>query len=93
MLHDRGSQGITVDDLKLRLLLYVDDSVLIAGSRLDLQTSLDSAHDYCQRWTLCVDIIKTKIVVFRKVGRLSINDGESILEVVEHFFIFRYYVS
>ena len=92
MLHESGSEGITVDDLKLCLLLswlYADDSVLIAESRLDLQNSLDSAHDYCQRWKLCVNILKTKIVVFREGGRLSINDiwfyGDSILEVVEHF--------
>ena len=88
MLHESGSEGITVDDLKLCLLLYADDSVLIAKSRLDLQNSLDSVYYYCQRWKLCVNIPKTKIVVFRKGGRLSIDDiwfyGDSILEVVEH---------
>ena len=70
-------------------LSYADDSVLISKSIFDLQNSLDSVHDYCQRWKLCVNIIKTKIVVFRKGGMLSINDiwfyGDSILEVVEHF--------
>ena len=89
MLHESGSEGITVDDLKLCLSLYAYDSVLIAESRLDLQNSLDSVHDYCQKWKLCVNILKTKIVVFRKGGRLSIDDiwfyGDSILEVVEHF--------
>ena len=88
MLHESGSEGITVDDLKLCLLLYADDSVLIAKSRLDLQNSLDFVYDYCQRWKLCVNILKTKIVVFRKGVRLSIDDiwfyGDSILEVVEH---------
>ena len=47
MLHESGSEGITFADLKLCLLLYADDSVLIAESRLDLQNSLDSVHDYC----------------------------------------------
>ena len=32
MLHESESEGITVDDLKLCLLLYADDSVLIAES-------------------------------------------------------------
>ena len=45
MLHESGSEEITVDDLKLCILLYTDDSVLIAESRLDLQYSLDSVHD------------------------------------------------
>ena len=60
MLHESGSEGITVDDLKLCLLLYADDSVLIAESRLALQNNLDSVHDYCQRWKICVIILKTK---------------------------------
>ena len=83
MLHENGSEEITVDDLKLCLLLYADDSVLIAESRLDLQNSLDSVHESGQRWKLCVNILKTKIVVFRKGGRLSRDDiwfyGDSIL--------------
>ena len=45
MFHESGSEEITVDDLKLCILLYTDDSVLIAESRLDLQYSLDSVHD------------------------------------------------
>ena len=58
MLHESGGEGITVDDLKLCLLLYAVDSVLIAESRLDLHNSLDnySVHDDCQRWKLCVRI-------------------------------------
>ena len=54
-----------------------------------LQNSLDSVHDYCQSWKLCVTILKTKIVLISKGGRLSIYDiwfyGDSILEEVEHF--------
>ena len=95
MLHESGSEGITVDYLKLCLLLYADDSVLIAESRLDLQNSLDSVHDYCQRWKLCVNILKITIVVCKKGGRLAIDDiwfyGDSILEIVEHF-SYLYYV-
>ena len=93
MLHASGSKGIIVDDLKLCLLLYADDFFLIAESRLDSQNSLDYVDDYFQRWKLCVNILKTKIVVFRRGGRSSIDDiwfyGDAILEVVEHF---SYYV-
>ena len=46
MLHESRSEGITVDDLKICLLLYAD-YVLIAESRLDLHNSLNSVHDYC----------------------------------------------
>ena len=58
-------------------------------SRLDLQNSPDYVHDYYQRWKLCGNTFRTKIDVFRKGVRLSINDiwfyGDLIVEVVEHF--------
>ena len=52
MLHESGSEGITVDDLKLCILLYADDSVLIAESRLD------SAHDHCGNYVLIYSKLK-----------------------------------
>ena len=36
-----------------------------------LQTSIDIHRQYCDKWNLTVNISKTKIVVFRKGGRLS----------------------
>ena len=68
---------------------YADDSILMATSRLDLQNSLDCVYDYCQRWKLYVNVMKTKILVFRKGGRLSLDDvwfyGDIILQLVESF--------
>ena len=68
MLHTSGSGKITVRDIKLGLLLYVDDSILIDESRLDFQNSLDSVYDYCQRWALSVNIFKTKVYLVRVEG-------------------------
>ena len=66
MLHTSGK--ITVRDIKLGILLYVDDSILIDESRLDFQNSLVSVYDYCQRWTLSVNIFKTKVYLVRVEG-------------------------
>ena len=88
-LEEKGVDGVTVGDLKLCLLLYADDSILMSNSREDLQDSLDYVHDYCQRWRLYVNVAKTKVVVFRRGGRLSQHDvffyGDVILEVVATF--------
>ena len=56
MLQESGGEGITVDDLKLCLLLYAVDSVLMAESRLARKNSLNSIYDYSLRWKLCVNI-------------------------------------
>ena len=52
--------------LKLYVLLYADDTILIAESANDLQNSLNALHDYCTTWKLYVNMDKTNIVVFSK---------------------------
>ena len=52
--------------LKLFVLLYADDMVLIADSPAKLQSSLDVLESYCDLWKLKVNVDKTKVVIFRK---------------------------
>ena len=69
----KGVQGIDVGMLNLCLLLYADDIILLANSADNLQNSLNVLADYCTRWKLTVNTAKTKIMVFRKGGRLPNN--------------------
>ena len=41
--------------VKLFLLLYADDIVLLAENTDDVQLCLDTLHDYCIRWKLLVN--------------------------------------
>ena len=59
--------------VKLLLLLYADDIVLFAKTAEELQKSLDILEEYYDRWKLTVNKSKTKIVIFRKGGRLPVN--------------------
>ena len=45
----------------------------MANSDTELQNSLDTLSDYCKRWKLVVHTGKTKVMVFRKGGRLPEN--------------------
>ena len=69
--------------------MYADDFIIISSNKKELQNSLDILHDYCQKWHLYVNVQKTKIVVLRKGGRLSMNDfwvyGDFLIEVVDYF--------
>lgn len=58
--------------LKLFLLLYADDTVLMSESISDLQCQLDNFSIYCKMWKLTVNIKKTKIMVFSK-GKVPNN--------------------
>ena len=49
---------------KLYLLLYADDTVILAESREELQTALNAMYLYCNSWDLEVNPSKTKITIF-----------------------------
>jgi hypothetical protein len=75
--------------LKLYLLLYADDTILLAESRLDLQNGLHAMSDYCKIWDLQVNEDKTKILIFssHKFNKNNVNfsyNGRE-LEIVEDF--------
>lgn len=52
--------------LKMFILFYADDTVILAESANDLQFALNEFYRYCDTWKLTVNISKTKIVVFSK---------------------------
>jgi phage gpG-like protein len=58
--------------LKLFMLLYADDTALLAETANDLQTQLDAFYEYCNLWKLKVNADKTKVMVFGN-GRLPQN--------------------
>ena len=69
-------KGFELDNNKnVSLLLYADDAVIFCESKDDLQKGLDLLYDYCCKWNLIVNTDKTKIVVFRRGGRLSKHEN------------------
>lgn len=52
--------------LKLLILFYADDTVIMAESAEDLQNALNEFYIYCTRWKPSVNVNKTKIMVFSK---------------------------
>ena len=73
--------------LKLFVLLYADDTVILANSPNELQTAIDLYSTYCKLWKLEINCNKTKVMVIAR-GRapiylFSINDTQ--LEVVTEY--------
>ena len=67
MCNDINS-GLTLNDAIFILLLFADDMVVLGKSVNDLQQSLDLLKQYCDKWDLDVNILKTKTMVLRKRG-------------------------
>ena len=76
--------GTTLDLIKLFVLLYADDTVILGETAEDLQNSIDSFLKY---WKLKVNESKTKVVIFgaRKTDSFSFHLGNTPLEVVDNY--------
>ena len=69
-LQQDNDAGINIDDVTLMLLLFADDMAIVGKTPNEIQGHLDHLLEYCNYWGLKVNIDKTKIVVFRKRGKL-----------------------
>ena len=74
--------------LKFFIILYADDTVLLAETADDLQAQLNSFFEYCNTWKMKVNVDKTKVLVFG-FGRLPHNLRFSYdnvdIEIVKQF--------
>lgn len=80
---------VEIRDIALFLIMYADDTVLFSETEQGLQNMLDCLQQYTSKWKLTVNVDKTKIVVFRKGGRLKNNYcwnyNNECIDIVENF--------
>ncbi len=84
-----GKVGVDLYMLKLFILMYADDIVLMSETAEGLQQGLNILQTYCMKWKLTVNTLKTKCMVFRK-GGLPRSEIQFLyngihLEIVKHF--------
>lgn len=74
--------------LKVFLLLYADDTVIMSETEDGLQHALNVFHEYCKDWKLTVNVDKTKVLVFSK-GRPNKNYkfmyGDIAVDIVNEY--------
>ena len=87
--------GITVGQFRLLLLLYVDDAVVFADSREELQDEIDKLCGYCKRWKLRFNTLKSKLFVFKKGNSRAVHTwkyGDEEIQNIFTIFLFRRYI-
>jgi hypothetical protein len=52
--------------LNMYVLLYADDTLVLAESPQDMQLALDEVGVYCNKWGLSINKTKTKVVIFSR---------------------------
>ena len=50
--------------LKLLILLYANDTVIMSKNKINFQKCLNEFYDYCQMWKLNINFNKTEIIIF-----------------------------
>ena len=77
--------------LRLYLLLYADDTVILAENSNDLQAALNGLGNYTNLWDLKVNASKTKVVVFSRGKIRNIPEftfeGNNIEVVFEYTYL------
>ena len=74
--------------LKLYVLLYADDTIIMAESPQQLQKALDQLTVYCEKWSLKINLAKSNIIIFSagkvtKYPKFYVDHNE--IKVVEDY--------
>ena len=103
-LLEKGSNYIKTNSevcdsyLKILLLLYADDTVIMSNSAENLQKALTDLECYCTQWKLQINCSKTKIIIFGKrkssPDKFNFTYSGNKIEIVDEFkylgVLFRY---
>ena len=73
--------------LKIFVLLYADDTVILADNAEAFQKSLDSFDIYCTEWKLKINQNKSKVIVFgaQNTDEFRFKIGDTTLEIVDSY--------
>jgi len=81
--------GICLGNRKIHCLLFADDVVILATNPTNLQLKLNSLSKYVTSNGMRVNIDKTKVIIFRRGGRLRKRDkfvlNDRPVEVVSEY--------
>ena len=74
--------------VRMYVLLYADDTIVMAESAEQLQAALDGVAEYCDLWDLKVNIDKTQIIIFSR-GKVRLYPvfklGSQTVKVVDEY--------
>lgn len=79
---------LIIEEFQKFVLLFADDTLLLAETLPDLQNLLNKLSTYCEKWNITVNTDKTKVLVFKRSSRpedFDIFYGNVRLDVVRNF--------
>ena len=81
--------NLNVIDTLIKLLMFADDMAIFSTTVEGLQKGLINLAEYCKKWGITVNVSKTKIIIFRKGGKVREDEkwvfNGVLLEIVSSF--------
>ncbi len=90
-LRKNNTGSITLQNLVIHSLLFADDLVMLSETAQGLLHSLSVLYNYSKKWGLKVNPTKSKVIIFRNPGPLTVNtiwrmgNSDLILERVDEY--------
>ena len=66
---NESNLGISISDRNTGILLYANDIVLLAEDKINLKRPLDILNNWCNKWSLKVNLTKSEIIHFWKTRK------------------------
>ena len=70
------------------IMLYADDTIILADTAESLQKGFDCMYSYCNLWKLRINVDKTKVIIFWKSDRFAkpkFMYGDKEIEIVQQY--------
>ncbi len=88
-----GARGVEIQNvdaqqwLKLLVLLYADDTLIISDNAIDFQNALDYFNNYCHDWKLNVNLTKSNVIVFgaRNTNGYQFKIGDDNINIIDKY--------
>ncbi|MEW8547673.1 MAG: reverse transcriptase family protein, partial [Candidatus Thiodiazotropha sp.] len=75
--------------LRLYVLLYADDTLILSDNEEEFQIMLNRFDEYCKMWKLTVNVEKSKIVIFgdysRRANRYSFKINNEVVAITKEY--------
>jgi hypothetical protein len=61
---NENTDAAHIDSMPINQMFFADDLVLVSESAYSLQKCIDILSRYCFEWKLCMNMDKTKVIIF-----------------------------
>ena len=87
VFNDNGCSPVNINSLSTNCLMFADDLALSSETAYGLQECINRLDAYCKKWSLNINLSKTKVIIFNKGGhkisKFKFHPHNNKIEIVQ----------